>query len=76
LPCGWVPDEMTDTKTRAEMLGETIDILTLLYERRQFDYDGRHYHLKLTQLDTLYYPPKPIQFPRIPLWVPVVWPRR
>src|SRR5215207_4901111 len=55
---GWqgFPDEVTDIKTRAEMLDESIDILTLLYERKQFDYDGRHYHLKLTLLDEMYYP--------------------
>jgi len=74
---GWqaFPDEVTETKARAEMLDETIDILTLLYKREQFDYNGKHYHLKLTQLDLMYYPPKPIQQPRIPLWVPGIWPR-
>jgi alkanesulfonate monooxygenase SsuD/methylene tetrahydromethanopterin reductase-like flavin-dependent oxidoreductase (luciferase family) len=56
---GWqgFPDEVTDTRTRAEMLDESIDILTLLYERKQFDYAGRHYHLKLTLLDEIDYPP-------------------
>ena len=75
---GWhgFPDEVTDTKSRAEMLDESIDILTLLYQRKQFDYDGEHYHLKLTLLDEMYYPPKPIQQPRIPIWVPAIWPRK
>ncbi len=74
---GWqaFPDEPVDKKTRAGMLDETIDILTLLYQRQPFDYDGQHYHLKLTQLDLQYYPPKPIQQPRIPIWVPGIWPR-
>ena len=58
------------------MLDESIDILTLLYQRKQFDYDGKHYHLKLTLLDEMYYPPKPVQQPRIPLWVPGIWPRK
>lgn len=42
---GWqgFPDEVTDNKARVEMLDETIDILTLLYQRKQFDYDGKHY---------------------------------
>ena len=75
---GWqsFPDEVTDTKARAEMLGETIDILTLLYQRKQFDYDGKHFHLKLTLMDEMHYPPKPVQQPRIPLWVVGVWPRK
>ena len=75
---GWqsFPDEVTDKKARAEMLDESIDILTLLYQRKQFDYDGKHYHLKLTQMDVQYYPPKPVQQPRIPLWVTGLWPRK
>lgn len=75
---GWqsFPDEVTDNHSRAEMLDETIDILTLLYQRKQFDYDGKHYHLKLTLMDEMHYPPKPVQQPRIPLWVVGVWPRK
>jgi hypothetical protein len=74
---GWqgFPDEVTDTRTRAEMLGETIDILTLLFKRKQFDYYGKHYHIKLTQVDEMHYPPVPVQQPRIPLWCVGVWPR-
>ena len=74
---GWqaFPDEVTDTRARAEMLDETIDILTLLYQRQPFDYNGQHFHLKLTQLDVMHYPPKPVQQPRIPLWVVGLWPR-
>jgi hypothetical protein len=74
---GWqgFPDEVTDNRARAEMLDETIDILTLLYQRRPFDYDGRHYHLKLTLVNEMHYPPKPVQQPRIPLWATGIWPR-
>jgi alkanesulfonate monooxygenase SsuD/methylene tetrahydromethanopterin reductase-like flavin-dependent oxidoreductase (luciferase family) len=74
---GWqgFPDEVTDTRARAEMLDETVDILTLLYQRRQVDYAGKHYHLKLTLVDEQYYPPKPVQQPRIPLWAVGAWPR-
>lgn len=74
---GWqaFPDEVTDTRARAEMLDETIDILTLLYQRQPFDYNGQHFHLKLTQLDVMHYPPQPVQQPRIPLWVVGLWPR-
>jgi len=74
---GWhgFPDEVMNTKTRTEMLDETIDVLDLLYQHKPFDYDGKHYHLKLTLLDEMYYPPKPVQQPRIPIWVPGIWPR-
>jgi hypothetical protein len=75
---GWqsFPDEVTDPKARAEMLDESIDILTLLYQRKQFDYAGKHYHLKLTLMEEQHYPPKPVQQPRIPLWVVGIWPRK
>ena len=75
---GWqaFPDEVTDIKSRAEMLDETIDILSLLYQRKQFDYNGKHFHLKLTQLDEIYYPPKPVQQPRIPLWCVGILPNK
>ena len=74
---GWqgFPDEVTDTRARAGMLDETIDILTLLFQGKPFDYDGKHFHLKLSLLDEQHYPPRPAQQPRIPLWVVGVWPR-
>lgn len=72
---GWhaFPDVPMDKKIRAERLDETIDILTLLYQRKQFDYDGQQYHLKLSTLDVMHYPPVPVQQPRVPLWVVGVW---
>lgn len=74
---GWqgFPDEVTDTRSRAEMLDEGIDILTLLYQRKPFDYEGKHFHLKLTLVDEMHYPPPPVQQPRIPLWVVGIWQR-
>lgn len=75
---GWhaFPDEVTDTRQRAAMLDETIDLLTLFYRREPFDYDGQHYHLRLTALDVMHYPPRPVQQPRIPLWCVGIWPRQ
>jgi hypothetical protein len=74
---GWqgFPDEVTETRARAEMLDEGIDIITLLFQGKQFDYEGKHYHIRLTQVDEVYYPPAPVQKPRIPVWVVGVWPR-
>jgi hypothetical protein len=75
---GWqgFPDEVTGTRARAEMLDETIDILTQLFLRKPFDYDGKHFHVRLTQVDEMHYPPLPVQQPRIPLWTVGVWPRK
>jgi alkanesulfonate monooxygenase SsuD/methylene tetrahydromethanopterin reductase-like flavin-dependent oxidoreductase (luciferase family) len=74
---GWhaFPDVVTDIKTRIELLEETIEILSLLDKRMPFDFQGKHYILKLSQLDEINYPPEPVQQPRIPLWTPAVWPR-
>jgi hypothetical protein len=69
------PDEATDTKSRAELLDEGLDILDLLYQGKQVTYDGKHYHVDLTLLDPQYYPPPPVQQPRIPLWIVGIWPR-
>lgn len=69
------PDEVTDLKTRSELLDEGIDILTLLFQGKQFDYAGKHHHIKLTAVDEMHYPPRPVQQPRIPIWAVGVWPR-
>lgn len=69
-------DEVTDTRTRAAMLDEGIELLTLLYQGKQVKFDGKYYHVDLTALDPQYYPPPPVQQPRIPLWTVGVWPRK
>jgi alkanesulfonate monooxygenase SsuD/methylene tetrahydromethanopterin reductase-like flavin-dependent oxidoreductase (luciferase family) len=69
-------DEATDRRTRTELLDEGIDLLTLLYRGEPFTYSGKHYHVDLTKLDPMYYPPRPVQQPRPPLWTVGVWPRR
>jgi alkanesulfonate monooxygenase SsuD/methylene tetrahydromethanopterin reductase-like flavin-dependent oxidoreductase (luciferase family) len=63
------PDEVTDTRVRAEMMDEGIDVLDLLYRGQPVDFKGKHYHLNLSALDQQYYPPKPVQQPRIPIWM-------
>ncbi len=65
--------EVTDRKTRAELLDEGLDILTGLWRGQPFNYDGQHYHIKPT---TFYPPPPPIQQPRTPIWVVGAWPKK
>jgi len=74
---GWqgFPDEVTGVRERAEKLDEGIDLLDLLFKGEPFDFDGKHFHLRLTQVDPAHYPPRPIQQPRIPLWCVGAWPR-
>jgi alkanesulfonate monooxygenase SsuD/methylene tetrahydromethanopterin reductase-like flavin-dependent oxidoreductase (luciferase family) len=62
--------EETDRRIRAERLDEGLDIITRLWTREPFDYNGQHYRVK-----PLTYPlPAPVQTPRVPIWVVGVWP--
>ncbi len=64
--------EVTDRKTRAELLDEGLDILTGLWRGQPFRYDGKHYKVE----ETAFVPaPPPMQQPRIPIWVVGAWPR-
>jgi alkanesulfonate monooxygenase SsuD/methylene tetrahydromethanopterin reductase-like flavin-dependent oxidoreductase (luciferase family) len=63
--------EVTDRKTRAELLDEGLDILTGLWRGQPFTYAGKHYTIKET---SFYPPPPPVQQPRIPIWVVGAWP--
>jgi hypothetical protein len=65
--------EVTDRKTRAELLDEGLDIITGLWRGQPFNYDGKHYHIKETKF---YPPPSPVQQPRIPIWVVGAWPKQ
>lgn len=63
--------EETDNKKRGEMLDEALDILVGLWSGEPFSYAGRHYTIK----DACFLP-KPVQQPRIPIWVGGFWPKK
>ena len=63
--------EELDRKKRAQMLDESLDILTGLWSGQPFSYDGEHYHLQ-----EMTFLPTPVQSPRIPIWVVGAWPRK
>src|SRR5436305_3273129 len=61
--------EITDRKQRAELLDESLEILTGLWSGKPFSFQGKHYHVaEMTFL------PPPVQSPRIPIWVVGAWP--
>jgi alkanesulfonate monooxygenase SsuD/methylene tetrahydromethanopterin reductase-like flavin-dependent oxidoreductase (luciferase family) len=73
---GWPTDpEFTrfhqeeDLKTRGDMLDEGLEILTGLWSGEPFSFRGEHY-----TLDEVTFLPKPVQLPRIPIWVAGMWP--
>ncbi|MBA2691624.1 MAG: LLM class flavin-dependent oxidoreductase [Rubrobacter sp.] len=63
--------EPTDKKVRAELLDEGLDILTGLWSGEPFSYEGDYY-----RVEEMTFLPKPVQTPRIPIWVVGAWPSR
>ncbi|MBO0889508.1 MAG: LLM class flavin-dependent oxidoreductase [Acidothermales bacterium] len=66
--------EVTDRRTRAELMDESLDIMTRLWTGKPFSYDGKHYHLRPNPFPLV--PPRPVQQPRIPIWVVGLWDSR
>lgn len=62
--------EVTDRKTRAQLLDEGLDILQGLWRGQPFHYQGRHYRVEETSFMV---PPPPVQQP-IPIWCVGAWP--
>jgi alkanesulfonate monooxygenase SsuD/methylene tetrahydromethanopterin reductase-like flavin-dependent oxidoreductase (luciferase family) len=67
---GWAKvGEPADRRTRAEKLDETLAILEGLWSGAPFGFEGRHY-----RFPPMAFRPRPIQRPRIPIWVVGAWP--
>jgi hypothetical protein len=62
--------EATDRKVRAQLMDESLEILTGLWSGKPFSFEGQHYHVQ----EMTFLPP-PVQSPRIPIWVVGAWPR-
>jgi hypothetical protein len=68
--------EVTDHKTRAELLDEGLELLTNLWCGKPFNYAGKHYKVDINKSTfATPPPPPPVQHPRIPIWVVGAWPR-
>lgn len=61
--------EPIDRRTRAEKLDETLEILAGLWSGEPFGFEGRHY-----RFEPMRFVPRPVQRPRIPIWVVGAWP--
>ena len=61
--------EATGVRERAVILDETLAILDGLWSGEPFGFQGTHY-----RLEPMTFQPRPIQQPRIPIWVVGVWP--
>ncbi len=63
--------EETDAKVRAQKLDEGLEILTGLWSGEPFSFSGQHYHVQ-----EMVFLPRPVQSPRIPIWVGGYWPAK
>jgi alkanesulfonate monooxygenase SsuD/methylene tetrahydromethanopterin reductase-like flavin-dependent oxidoreductase (luciferase family) len=63
--------EPTDQKAHGEMLDEGLQVITGLWSGKPFSFEGKHFHLKDVE-----FLPKPLQEPRIPVWVAGMWPNK
>ena len=64
-----VSTEDPSRRVRAEKLDEALEILELCWSGETVSYHGTHY-----QMEDLRFHPRPVQRPRIPVWVVGVWP--
>jgi luciferase-like monooxygenase len=62
--------EATDLRVRAELLDEGLEIIDGLWKGKPVMFSGKHY--KVQKMSML---PRPVQKPRIPVWVVGVWPK-
>ena len=63
--------EVTDKKTRGEMLDEGLAIVAGLQSGDNFHYAGKHYKITQTAFN-----PQPVQRPHVPVWVAGKWPNK
>ncbi|MFQ5831386.1 MAG: LLM class flavin-dependent oxidoreductase [Candidatus Thorarchaeota archaeon] len=63
--------EVSDVKTWSRMLDEGIEILVGLWSGKPFSYSGQYY-----RIDNARFSPKPLQSPRIPIWIAGTWPNK
>ena len=61
--------EETNDRQRAAMLDEALEIIVGLWSGQPFSYQGEHFNLQ-----EVTFLPKPLQQPRIPIWVGGGWP--
>jgi alkanesulfonate monooxygenase SsuD/methylene tetrahydromethanopterin reductase-like flavin-dependent oxidoreductase (luciferase family) len=64
--------EVTDRRTRAELLDESLQIVAGLWSGEPFAFDGRHYHVAES---SFFAGLPPVQRPRVPIWVVAAWHR-
>ena len=63
--------EPTDLKGLAGMLDEGLEVMTLLWSGEPVTFHGKHF-----KVDDVIMRPRPLQHPRVPIWVGGDWPKK
>ncbi len=63
--------DVSDDRTRADMLDEALEVIEGLWSGEPFAHKGEHYEVA----EVAFVPP-PVQQPRIPVWVAGYWPNK
>jgi alkanesulfonate monooxygenase SsuD/methylene tetrahydromethanopterin reductase-like flavin-dependent oxidoreductase (luciferase family) len=63
--------EVSDAKVLASLFDEGLEVLRGLWSGERYSHEGIAYHIKEAE-----FLPRPLQSPRIPIWVANLWPSR
>jgi alkanesulfonate monooxygenase SsuD/methylene tetrahydromethanopterin reductase-like flavin-dependent oxidoreductase (luciferase family) len=68
----WLFEEDPGRRVRAEQMDEALDLIQALWSGEPVTYEGAHYRARPARTMV---PPRPVQRPRVPIWVVGAWPR-
>jgi alkanesulfonate monooxygenase SsuD/methylene tetrahydromethanopterin reductase-like flavin-dependent oxidoreductase (luciferase family) len=68
----WLFEDDPGRRVRAEQMDEALELIHALWSGEPVTYDGAHYRARPAEVMV---PPRPVQRPRVPIWVVGAWPR-
>ena len=68
----WLFEDDPGRRVRAEQMDESLDLMQALWSGDPVTYEGAHYRARPAESMV---PPRPVQRPRVPIWVVGAWPR-
>jgi alkanesulfonate monooxygenase SsuD/methylene tetrahydromethanopterin reductase-like flavin-dependent oxidoreductase (luciferase family) len=68
----WLFEDDPGRRVRAEQMDEALELIQALWSGEPVTYEGAHYRARPAQIML---PPRPLQRPRVPIWVVGAWPR-
>jgi alkanesulfonate monooxygenase SsuD/methylene tetrahydromethanopterin reductase-like flavin-dependent oxidoreductase (luciferase family) len=68
----WLFEDDPGRRVRAEQMDEALELIQALWSGEPVTHEGAHYRARPAQIML---PPRPMQRPRVPIWVVGAWPR-